>query len=216
MFPITVCDNFLNSPDRIVEYANRLEFFKTPDGRWPGSRTNDLKDIDESLYHYISDKILKVFYPSENVMYKFEMNFQKIKPFHKEKYHVQNRGWIHKDVGCVFGGIIYLNQNPESDTGTSIYEDIADYPTIMPTPCRKKLYLGQPFSDSDYSDEYNELHSKFKESVTVENVYNRLLLFDSKTPHGVKTFGSGENERLTLVFFCTAICAENLYPTLRV
>ena len=38
-----------------------------------------------------------------------------------------------------------------------------------------------------------------EETVTVKNLYNRLLLFDTDTLHGVPTFGT--EERLTISFF---------------
>ena len=42
---------------------------------------------------------------------------------HEDKYHVKNRGWIHKDISRVIGGIVYLSKDPEEDTGTSLYKN---------------------------------------------------------------------------------------------
>ena len=46
---------------------------------------------------------------------------------------------------------------------------------------------------------FTSTEDNWKETVKVENVYNRLFAFNGRSWHGVKTFGS--DERLTLVFF---------------
>ena len=43
------------------------------------------------------------------------------------------------------------------------------------------------------------MRDQFEESVSVANVYNRFVLFNNGTHHGVQTFGS--KPRLTLNFF---------------
>ena len=43
------------------------------------------------------------------------------------------------------------------------------------------------------------LDGEYNRIINVENVYNRFVLFNNKTHHGVKTFGT--KERLTLNFF---------------
>ena len=46
---------------------------------------------------------------------------------------------------------------------------------------------------------FTSTEDNWKETVRVENVYNRLFAFIRRFWNGVKTFGS--NERLTLIFF---------------
>ena len=52
----------------------------------------------------------------------------------------------------------------------------------------------------EYIKEYNRYHDEFIETIKIDNVYNRLVLFGGDTYHGVRTFGT--EERLTLAFFC--------------
>ena len=47
--------------------------------------------------------------------------------------------------------------------------------------------------------EYNNMRGQFEETVSVANVYNRFVMFNGNTHHGVQTFGS--TPRLTLNFF---------------
>ena len=51
----------------------------------------------------------------------------------------------------------------------------------------------------EYKAAWENAHQQYEESVMVTNVYNRFVLFNNKTHHGVKTFGT--KERLTLNFF---------------
>ena len=39
-YPTLCIDNFLENPDEIVEYSNRLNFIKAEHGRWPGLRVD--------------------------------------------------------------------------------------------------------------------------------------------------------------------------------
>ena len=49
------------------------------------------------------------------------MQFQKIKPFHKDKDHWANKGFIHLDGNSLLAGLVYLNKNPDPDSGTSFF-----------------------------------------------------------------------------------------------
>ena len=44
------------------------------------------------------------------------------------------------------------------------------------------------------------MQEQYTETVTIENVYNRLVVFNNKTHHRVKTYGKNL-QRLTLNFF---------------
>ena len=106
------------------------------------------------------------------------------------------------------GGLIYFNQSPEPDTGTNIYEETRGYSLVDREVNETKIkhYLGHKVSDEEYESSYNKMRSQFTETIKVENRYNRLLLFDGMTYHGVNTFGK-DTERLTLVFFLKSLFA---------
>ena len=48
----------------------------------------------------------------------------------------------------------------------------------------------------EYIREYNLYHDEFIETIKIDNVYNRLVLFGGDTYHGVRTIGT--EERLTI------------------
>ena len=64
---------------------------------------------------------------------------------------------------------------------------------------KEKLYKSMEVDDNEYEVEFDKMNDQYVETVKVENVYNRLLLFNNATYHGVNTFGS--TPRLTLNFF---------------
>ena len=202
MIPTIIYDDFFEDPDKIVEYANTLDY-PVNAGNYPGKRSLPLHEINPELYSYITNRIVRIFYPdSESCQYESLMGFQKISAQHDDMYHIKNRGWIHRDDGYEFGGVIYLNKYPEKDTGTSIYEpkklENLFYNSYS-DEIRNKFYGGVEVTDDEYEIGFTSTEDNWKETVKVENVYNRLFAFNRRFWHGVKTFGS--NERLTLIFF---------------
>ena len=139
--------------------------------------------------------------------------FQKVKGFHEDQFHVKNRGWIHKDSGRAIGGIIYLDKDPEEETGTSMYKNKQ---LIFPhsheeDSCKRRWYTGKDVSDEEYHNLFYSNPTHFEETVKVKNVYNRLFMFNGNEYHGVQTYGSHDRTRLTLAFFITYV-NHNTYP----
>ena len=201
LYPVTILDNFFEEPDKIVDLALNTEYSEITDGRWPGVRSKNLSEINISLFNYIHRKLFYNFF--ENLPHYWESNttFSIIKPFHQDKYHLKNRGWIHHDSNCYIGGLIYLNKNPEEDTGTSIFraKDGFFFQESAHTQVKEKFYQGQDISDDVYEEAYKAVHEKYEESIKVNNVYNRMILFDGNTHHAAQTYGS--SDRLTINFF---------------
>ena len=215
LFPITIIDNFYKDPDSVRELAlNQKEWNPDPDGRWPGVRTKNIQYIDTDLYDYFCKLLVSVFYDQNNPFYiDIATCFQNISPRHEDKYHPKNKGYLHMD-GCLFGGLIYLNKQTESDTGTSLYTpDNGYYSTDNSiVEFKKNDYLGK-IEPTD--EQYNEVHSISKngltETVKIENVYNRCILFSGNQHHAAQTFGS-IGDRLTQVFFCFGLETSMPYP----
>jgi len=214
MFPITIVDNFLEDPDAIVRLSEQMEFKATTDGKWPGARTDQLWEHNHRLFNSIGIKIHSLFYEGIVDNWSMTMHFQKISPFDGDKWNKKNRGWIHKDLSS-FGGIIYLSKDPDADSGTSIYKCKNGYQHQYPDELQVKedLYTGKStLSQDEYDKVFDAVNDQFVETVTVENVYNRLLLFGGQTYHGVKTFGT--KPRLTLNFFGYGVKDDRRYSPL--
>ena len=108
-----------------------------------------------------------------------------------------------------FGGIIYLNKNPEKDTGTSIYSQKKGWSSQIYSALsvKERFYTGQEVSDEEYEQAWHLVNSQYEETMEVKNVYNRMMLFNCNTFHGVKTFGKNQ-DRLTISFFCREAAAQ--------
>lgn len=203
MIPTTIADNFFEDPDKIVEFALKQKFY-SGNGFWPGQRTEFLHTIDVNLFNFICNKILNIISLEKSKYWNFEITFQLIKPFTENQYDLRNCGWVHKDYPSIFSGVIYLNKNPEKNTGTSIYLPKCEYCINTYHESKTKNFLNQEVSNDEYNKNYNLLNSQFKESIIINNVYNRLVMFSGNSYHSAQTYGKNQ-ERLTLVFFCNEI-----------
>ena len=216
-YPITIIDNFFDDPDAIVELANSLDYHAPETGNWPGVRTKQLHQCGEKVerfFQYFGEKVHFLFHDSSPDYWSMQTHFQKIKPFSEEKYDMLNRGWVHQDLDTYFGGIVYLTKDPEPDTGTSIYKSNTGFSIQYAQEIKMKeaLYKGEEFDLDEYYSAYEKAHEQYEETVKISNVYNRFVLFNSKTHHGVQTFGT--KERLTLNFFSMEMTGK-LSPLLR-
>tara|TARA_B100000902_G_scaffold316739_1_gene308172 strand:- start:401 stop:1054 length:654 start_codon:yes stop_codon:yes gene_type:complete len=200
-YPITIVDDFFEDPDAIVEMANEFKYYPPDTGNWPGERTKQLHLVEDRFFNYLGEKIHLLFHDNSPGYWNMQTHFQKIKPFCEDKYHQLNRGWIHQDIDTHFGGIVYLNKDTEPDTGTSIYKAKKGFALQYKEEIGMKeaLYRGEDVNIDDYVKAYDAAHAQYVETVKIENVYNRFVMFNNKTHHGVQTFGT--KERLTLNFF---------------
>ena len=202
-YPVTVVDDFFRDPDAIVEMAESLNYYNPNTGNWPGTRTKQLHIENPRFFMYFGAKLYSLFYDSVPEYWKLQCHFQKIIPFCDEKYEKKNRGWIHQDHDCWFGGIVYLTKNPEPDTGTSVYKakDGYDFQFEKTLKMKESLYKSESVDDKEYEIEFDKMNDQYEETVRINNVYNRLGIFNNLTYHGVQTFGT--TPRLTLNFFGT-------------
>ena len=214
MYPTTIVEDFFSDPDAIVKYAEDLEYSPSPTGHWPGVRSKHIGEINFNLFQYIGNKIYSLFHSTPAERCVIDMWFQLITPYHEDKWNPLNRGWVHRDTFSNFGGIIYLTKNPEKDTGTSIYKEVEGYyyQTENETKNKRNHFLGNGVPEKEYSESWKRNQSQYLETVKVENVYNRMLMFNSKTHHAVKTYGT--KPRLTIAFFSNGEIGSNVYPPL--
>ena len=200
-YPITIVDDFFDDPDEIVELAESLNWYQPDTGNWPGKRTKQLHIECEKFFNYFGEKIHHIFHDTVPEYWELQSHFQKIEPFAGDQWDKRNQGWIHQDIDTWFGGIVYLTKNPCPNSGTSIYHAHKGYSHQNRGEINYKelLYRGHSFDLDDYNAAWDSMREQYTETVTVENVYNRFVLFNGKTHHGVKTFGT--KPRLTLNFF---------------
>ena len=207
LFPTTIIDNFFDNPYDVRKLALSTKFYPNNDGRWPGARSAGIHKINRELFEHIASKILGLFYDLNDIdNYILQSTFQHIIPS-EEKNSPLNRGFIHRDH-VLLGGVIYLDEDYEEGIGTSIYtpknswycssgkNDLASSVNNL----KKRKYKDGYSFNSDDLETWDKHRDRFNETITVQNVFNRCILFDGTSFHGVPHFGT--KERLTLnVFF---------------
>lgn len=201
--PTIVVDNFYEDPDLWREFALNQDFFKGDRGNWPGLRTELLHRLDRNLFNVVMKKLLFILkdYGIREVT-ELQTGFQSI----DESY---GRGWVHDDDPTFqVAGVIYLNKDAPLGSGTTIYEDSADFNGELYTKAFAEDVLSESPKDRiQYSKYRDEQISHFKKSIVVENVYNRLIMFDSRCWHNAGNFfgTTKDDSRLTQVFFIRSI-----------
>jgi hypothetical protein len=197
-FPVTIVDNFYENPELVRDFALSQKFYPS-NGRYPGSRTDLLSDLNKKFFNTFCHKVISLFYDFKTTQLEWnvETTFQKIGKMSKNKESKFNEGWVHYDPH-IFSGIIYLSDN---SVGTNIYEPIDPDDTHYHQNERDIFYSGENITEEEYSKGIIENNSKFKESIRIDGKFNRLVLFEGGVWHGVPSFYCEGAERLTQVFF---------------
>jgi hypothetical protein len=197
--PTTVLDNFFDDPYEVRKFALEQEYFTDPNHTYPGKRSRELNEINRPLFQHVIDRVNAIFYRASDVQgWSARVQFQIIdKSF--------QTGWIHRD-NEIISGIVYLNPDPDLNSGTTIYK-----PKF--TGASEKMYPQKYLQPEESRLENNE---QFVESIVVKNQFNRLIAFDAKEYHSANNyFGENDsNSRLTLVFFIEHL-STRYYPIQR-
>ena len=224
MFPVTVIDNFFPHPDKIVDLVKDVPFLENDVGNYPGVRSDLLEKTKPEVNYYIATKLLSLFYPPEigvPLSWDATIELQKTTPFTpNDPYNKKNRGWIHRDTIKQMTAIIYLDKDPDPNTGTNVYvpnngiglcgfNNSKEYENV-----KKRHYLGEDVDQQEYDAAWDGINKDFTKTISVENVYNRLLLFTNKDYHGVETYGYS-HDRLTIVSFFSAVNSPLMQPLQR-
>jgi hypothetical protein len=242
-WPVTL-DNFFENPDEIRELGlcmmESVEVVKSSDqgGRWPGCRSESLWETDERLAQRITEKILSCYFnlDLEQLFWSHcDLQFQLIPSIDKDKNNIKNRGWIHRDVplqklkrklnyqsepkNChELAGLIYLTPDIEPGTGTSLFnmkkdKTLNDWKETIDV--RIPVFKGDPISDEEVKKAWERHKSCFIEKVRFENIYNRLIMYDTEEFHAANSYYTAKDSRLTLGFFIGGILADK-WPLERV
>ena len=214
--PICI-DSFFKNPNFIRDWALKLPKQNQLDGDWPGLRTEPLHLIDKNLNNTLLLKILSAYFDLryENISWqKSNVTFQLTKPYSSDKNNVKNKGWIHQDNGTHLAGLIYLTPNADLDSGTSLFNLKKEYENnflyFASEPEKQSLYIDLNFNEEIYKKSYEERSKKFYEKINFSNIFNRLIMYDGNEFHRANNLHTGQEERLTLVFFIEGISNDFL------
>lgn len=197
--PTIVIDNFYDEPELWRTYALDQEYFKGDRGNWPGLRTELLHTLNKDLFDVTLKKLLFVLkdYGITSVN-ELQTGFQLI----DESY---GKGWVHDDDPAFqVAGVIYLNKNAPLGSGTTIYNDMSfDNHEKFTKVFEEDVNLSESEKQDLHIQVRDEQRSLFTANTVVENVFNRLVMFDSRSWHSADNFfgSTKEDSRLTQVFF---------------
>ena len=228
-FPIVV-DNFFEDPESIVKYAKSLP--KEIVGRQPGLRSKQLWEIAQPLHNAIIKKALSCHYDLDYVNLSWQvsnLSFHEIPRYSPDKKAITNKGWILQDEAVMgndeVAGLIYLTPDIDPDSGTSLWN-------LKPNV--KVKIQADTFYDTDkhgwykedgtFSNEeayiklWEEQQESFVEKMRFQNIFNRMIMYDTMEWHGANSYyhGDGKDVRLTLAFFIGGIESDSEYPMERV
>jgi predicted O-methyltransferase YrrM len=189
---LIIIDNFYNNPHETRNYILKEEF--TVRGNYPGQRTisyanQHLKDIIQEYIAPFAGKIIEFPMPDETNMYNnsiYNGAFQ----YTTSRDH----SWVHIDGFNNWAGVLYMTPNAPLSSGTAFYKFHDG------TTCEKDMVILDNKVDTD---NYSQDMTKWQVVDRVGNIFNRLILFNSKKFHmSMDYFGdSKENGRLFQVFF---------------
>ena len=189
---LIVIDNFYNNPIETRNYILTQDF--TVRGNYPGQRTKsyatqNLKDIIQEYILPLGGKITEFPMPDES-----NMNNNDIYNGAFQYTTSRDRSWVHIDGHNNWAGLLYMTPNAPLSSGTAFYKFHDG------TTCEKDQKILNNKTETDISSQ--DL-TKWSQVDKVGNVFNRLILFDSKRFHmSMDYFGdSKENGRLFQVFF---------------
>lgn len=190
---LIVIDNFYKNPHETRKYILSQEF--SVRGNYPGQRTasyatQHLKDIIQGYVMPFGGKITDFPIPDEN-------NNKSNANIYNGSFQYttsRDRSWVHIDGFNNWGGVLYMTPNAPLSSGTAFYKfnDGAE--------CQRDQDILENKTDTDT---YSQDMTKWQLVDRAGNVFNRLILFNSKRFHmSMDYFGdSKENGRLFQVFF---------------
>ena len=175
---IIIVNDFYKHPEKVREFAIQCNFETV--GNFPGLRTKSFatSKIKEKFEKIIGKKIID--FPQGRI-YDYNGCFQ---------YTLSNnKSWIHVDNYNNWAGVLYLTPDAPLNSGTKFYE-----------------FNDKSITDLNEKNKYSQDFSKWTLVDRVGNVFNRLLLFNSKRFHiSDEYFGNNiYNSRLFQVFFFTS------------
>lgn len=206
--PSVIIDGFFDDPYKVrtygLEVTNQLDI-DNKNIVYRGKRSKCLSEIHPLLFDQINRKILSSFYnlQTENISWSSEIKYQLTDGSFGD-------GWVHTDYyrPSLLTGIVYLNPDAPLNSGTSLYRPRNIVANQLYEDIKKEANQDINLRNSDYYFRCkNENNNQFEKILTVNNIFNRLFVFDSRYYHCADHFfgNTKDNSRLTLVIFMSEL-----------
>jgi hypothetical protein len=193
--PIKVIDTFFETPDLWRHFALKQEFTRDTESPWPGVQTKMLNLLNEDLFADFAQKIVKHVHGAKGFSH-LRVNFA----LTDETY---GRGWVHQDEPHYnIAGLVYLNPTPSKNSGTTIYSQAKPFTEDYKKYFHEEL-AASPEDRINYAGYKEQQRSFFKPTMTIENEFNRCIMFHPSEWHSAEQFfgTTKEDSRLCMLFF---------------
>ena len=199
--PIKVIDDFFEAPEVWQHYASKQEFSSNENSTWPGLRTNTLDQLNIDLFNSFASKLIKHIHDRKYFSF-LKVNFALV----DESFNI---GWIHQDEPRYnVAGVLFLNKSSPPNSGISFYtknmenNNISNYNESFFDEIKS-----HPNDRNQFIKIKEEQRSHFKKNMTVENIFNRCVIFPPDSFHAADSyFGTTkEDSRLSITFFGVAV-----------
>jgi hypothetical protein len=182
---LIIVDNFYNNPLDTRNYILTQDFEVR--GNYPGQRTQSYatEELKETIQKYVMPFAGKITqFPLEKDSYNGSFQYTTSR----------DRSWVHVDGFNNWAGVLFMTPDAPLSGGTAFYQFCDG--TISEED--------QEYTQSKAeTDRFSQDMTKWTEVDRVGNVFNRLILFNSKNYHmSMDYFGDNKyNGRLFQVFF---------------
>lgn len=195
-------NNFFANPDTVLTLANSLEYDVTSKS-FPGIRTENIAISNNPMCSKFADTFIESIVTQiykDIVSMTIDIRFHKYPLYSQTVTDPFNQGWVHTDHELL-AGVCYLNKGTiDLSSGTSFFEaklhNIPDPPII-----REEFNKNLSIDKNVYDNAVQSYNSLFKKTLTVGNMYNRLVTYDSKIFHKPENFYTGSVESRTTLLF---------------
>ena len=182
---LIIVDNFYNNPMDTRNYILSQDFEVR--GNYPGQRTYSFAtpELKETIQKYVMPFAGKITdFPMDKGSYNGAFQYTTSR----------DRSWVHVDGFNNWAGVLFLTPDAPLSSGTAFYQFCDG--TISEDD--------QKYTQSkEETDRFSQDMTKWTQVDKVGNVFNRLILFNSKNYHmSMDYFGDNKyNGRLFQVFF---------------
>ena len=145
-------------------------------------------------------------------IYQYELPENLVGIIWKGKYRGQKQKWFITR---------FLGEEKEINLNTK-HAEFIDWKWIEPkflpeviVNFKKDLYLNDNVDTKEWDKAIEKNYNDFDETIRFNNVYNRMICYNTFSWHGAMSTNAGDDDRLTLVFFIRGLHA-GMYPLSRV
>ena len=180
---IHVIDNYFSDPNTIRRQMLELDYTSPTDNCTYFSGTADITQyVSHELVHHVQ-----------------HIKRRPVESYHGHSrfitYEQQSGSWVHCDPNCDVAAMVFMTPDPPDDTGTSFFEHKVRDDLIG---------RGKDFTEDEFKRESHDI-TRWTETVKINNVFNRCMIFDTSIYHQARCNGFGttkEDSRLfQIVFF---------------